>query len=81
MNVLTSSRLWALYSDLAESLNRPFHTIEAIYERVLSMKIVTPKTVLNYAELLEERGQLEPMFRVYERGLALFDWPHVLDIW
>ncbi len=81
MNVTVSGRLWTLYADLAESLSKGFASMRAIYNKVMGMKIVTPKIVLNYANLMEEQGDLEGMFKVYERGIALFDWPHVFDLW
>lgn len=55
--------------------------MKAIYNQIMGMKIVTPKIVINFANLMEENGELEGMFKVYERGIALFDWPHVFDLW
>lgn len=81
MNVSVSHRLWTLYADLAESLKKGFGSVKAIYNHILGMKIVTPKLVINFANLMEENGDIEGMFKVYERGIALFDWPHVFDLW
>jgi len=30
---------------------------------------------------LEENNYFEEAFKAYERGVALFKWPHVYDIW
>lgn len=30
---------------------------------------------------LQENKYFEESFQVYERGIALFKWPHVKDIW
>mmetsp|Transcript_10176 Transcript_10176/g.11756 ORF Transcript_10176/g.11756 Transcript_10176/m.11756 type:complete len:365 (+) Transcript_10176:79-1173(+) len=48
---------------------------------MLSLKIATPATILNYANLLEENKYYEDSFRAYEKGIALFPWPHVKEIW
>jgi pre-mRNA-splicing factor SYF1 len=37
--------------------------------------------VLNYAGFLEERQYWEDSFRVYEKGVSLFQFPHVKPIW
>ena len=31
--------------------------------------------------MLQENKYFEESFQVYERGIALFKWPHVKDIW
>ncbi|XP_027563710.1 pre-mRNA-splicing factor SYF1, partial [Neopelma chrysocephalum] len=53
----------------------------AVYERILDLRIATPQIVINYALLLEEHGRFEDSFKAYERGIALFRWPHVGDLW
>jgi len=75
-----STKLWSFYSDLEESLG----TIEstcAVYDRILDLRIATPQIVLNYALFLEESKNYEAAFQVYERGIALFRYPHSKDIW
>uniref|UniRef100_A0A7S1RQK7 Pre-mRNA-splicing factor Syf1/CRNKL1-like C-terminal HAT-repeats domain-containing protein n=1 Tax=Alexandrium catenella TaxID=2925 RepID=A0A7S1RQK7_ALECA len=37
--------------------------------------------VLSYARFLEERKYFEDAFKVYERGIKAFGWPHVNDVW
>ncbi|CAE7834515.1 SYF1, partial [Symbiodinium sp. KB8] len=44
-------------------------------------KVATPQIVLNYASMLEERKYFEESFKVYERGVDMFRWPHVREIW
>ncbi|KAL6771434.1 XAB2 [Auxenochlorella protothecoides x Auxenochlorella symbiontica] len=75
-----SLRLWSLLVDLEESLGDLAST-RAVYETVLDLKIATPQIVLNYAAFLQESKYWEDSFRVYERGVALFKYPHVKDIW
>ncbi|XP_025899896.1 pre-mRNA-splicing factor SYF1, partial [Nothoprocta perdicaria] len=54
---------------------------QAVYERILDLRIATPQIVINYALFLEEHGYFEESFKAYERGIALFRWPNVADIW
>ena len=74
------TKLWAFYCDLQESLGT-FDEAKATYEAMLSLKIVTPQLVLNFGAFLEERKHFEDAFQAYERGVALFKFPHVLPIW
>jgi pre-mRNA-splicing factor SYF1 len=75
-----SVRVWTLYLDLEESLGTT-DTTRAAYERMLEMKIATPQTVLNYAAFLEDREFWEESFRAFEKGIALFGFPHVRRLW
>lgn len=46
-----SSKLWAFYADLEESLG----TLEsacAVYDKMLDLKVATPQIILNYALML-----------------------------
>lgn len=75
-----SLKLWSFYTDLEESLG----TIEStkdVYESILDLRIATPQIVLNYAAFMMEHKFFEEAFRVYERGISLFKYPHVKDIW
>eukprot|EP00887_Chlorella_sp_A99_P004836 scaffold4.g4836.t1 len=63
-----------------ESLGTPEST-KVVYEAMLDLKVATPQIVLNYAAFLQEHKYFEDSFRVYERGVALFKYPHVKDIW
>jgi pre-mRNA-splicing factor SYF1 len=47
----------------------------------MELRIATPQIILNYAAFLQEHKFWEEAFRVYERGIALFKWPHVKDLW
>ncbi|KAJ8600548.1 hypothetical protein CTAYLR_007934 [Chrysophaeum taylorii] len=75
-----NSRVWALYLDLEESLGT-FATAKAAYERALDLKVATPQTVLHFADFLQDRNYVEDMYKAFEKGLALFDWPHSRDLW
>ncbi|PIA40997.1 hypothetical protein AQUCO_02300046v1 [Aquilegia coerulea] len=80
MKLHKSLRLWAFYVDLEESLGT-LDSTRAIYERILDLKIATPQIIINYALLLEEHKYFEDAFKVYERGVKIFKYPHVKDIW
>ena len=75
-----SLKLWAFYADLEESLGT-FQSCKAVYDRILELRIGNPQTVLNYAAFLEEHRYFELAFTAYERGIALFRWPNVFEIW
>jgi pre-mRNA-splicing factor SYF1 len=75
-----STRIWSMYVDLEEAAGTMESTREA-YRQMIELKIATPRTILNLATLLEERRYFEESFRAYERGIALFPWPHVYEIW
>lgn len=75
-----SVRLWELYADLEESFGT-FQTTCSVYERALRAKVATPRMVLNYADFLEQNGYFEYAFRAYEKGVALFHFPHAMPLW
>ncbi|KAL1976058.1 hypothetical protein VTN31DRAFT_4450 [Thermomyces dupontii] len=75
-----SWKLWSFYVDLVESVGTLEET-RAIYERIFELKIATPQTVVNYANLLEEHKYYEESFKVYERGLDLFSYPVAFELW
>jgi len=75
-----SWKLWSFYVDLVESVSTLGET-RAVYERIFELKIATPQTVVNYANLLEENKYFEESFKIYERGLDLFSYPVAFELW
>ncbi|KAI5296097.1 pre-mRNA-splicing factor syf1 [Ascosphaera acerosa] len=75
-----SWKVWSFYVDLAEGTGT-LEESKAIYERIFELRIATPQTVVNYANLLEENKYFEDSFRVYERGLQLFTYPVAFELW
>lgn len=75
-----SWKAWSFYVDLAESV-LPLEETRAIYDRIFELKIATPQTVVNYANLLEENSYFEESFKIYERGLDLFPYPVAFELW
>ena len=48
----------------------------------MDLRIITPAMVLNYTDfLLKDCHLFEQAFRVFERSLELFGWPHKYHIW
>ncbi|KAI5212238.1 pre-mRNA-splicing factor syf1, partial [Aureobasidium subglaciale] len=75
-----SWKLWSFYVDLVESVSTLAET-RKVYERIFELRIATPQTVVNYANLLEENKYFEESFKVYERGLDLFSYPVAFELW
>lgn len=75
-----SWKLWSFYVDLVESVGSLSET-RKIYERIFELRIATPQTVVNYANLLEENQYYEESFKIYERGLDLFSYPVAFELW
>ncbi|KAK6441028.1 pre-mRNA-splicing factor syf1 [Oleoguttula sp. CCFEE 5521] len=75
-----SWKLWSFYVDLVESVSTLEET-KKIHDRVFELRIATPQTVVNYANLLEEHEYFEESFKIYERGLDLFSYPVAFELW
>jgi pre-mRNA-splicing factor SYF1 len=75
-----SNRLWSLRLDLEESLGTP-ESIRGAYSVAMDTKVITAQMILNYASYLRENSYFEDSFKAYERGIALFKYPHLKDIW
>lgn len=75
-----SWKLWSFYVDLVESVSTLDET-RKVYDRIFELRIATPQTVVNFANLLEENEYYEDSFKVYERGLDLFTYPVAFELW
>ncbi|KAJ9583376.1 hypothetical protein L9F63_022283, partial [Diploptera punctata] len=80
MRLYKSLKVWSMYADLEESFGT-FKSCKAVYDRIIDLKIATPQIIINYGLFLEEHKYFEEAFRAYEKGIALFKWPNVYDIW
>ncbi|XP_046484772.1 pre-mRNA-splicing factor syf1 homolog [Neodiprion pinetum] len=80
MRLYKSLKVWSMYADLEESFGT-FKTCKAVYDKIIDLKIATPQIIINYGLFLEENNYFEEAFRAYEKGIALFKWPNVYDIW
>lgn len=75
-----SWKLWSFYVDLVESVST-LSEVKNVYERIFELRIATPQTVVNYANVLEENQYHEDSFKIYERGLDLFSYPVAFELW
>src|SRR5699024_8178047 len=75
-----SLKLWSMYADLEESFGT-FQSTKAVYDKIIELKIVTPQIIINYGMFLEENNYYEESFKAYEKGISIFKWPNVYDIW
>ena len=75
-----SWKLWSFYVDLVESQSTLDET-RRVYDRIFELRIATPQTVVNYANLLEENKYFEESFKIYEQGLDLFNYPVAFELW
>jgi pre-mRNA-splicing factor SYF1 len=75
-----SWKLWSFYVDLIESVGSLDET-RKVYERIFELRIATPQTVVNYANVLEDHKYYEESFKIYERGLDLFSYPVAFELW
>ncbi|KPI38152.1 Pre-mRNA-splicing factor syf1 [Cyphellophora attinorum] len=75
-----SWKLWSFYVDLVESVG-DLPSTRAVYDRIFELRIATPQTVVNYANLLAEHNYHEDSFKIYERGLDLFSYPVAFELW
>ncbi|PHH74160.1 hypothetical protein CDD83_4615 [Cordyceps sp. RAO-2017] len=75
-----SWKLWSFYVDLVESVST-LEEAKRVYERIFELRIATPQSIVNYANLLEEHQYYEDSFKVYERGLDLFSYPVAFELW
>ncbi|XP_052223848.1 pre-mRNA-splicing factor SYF1-like [Dreissena polymorpha] len=75
-----SLKVWSLYADLEESFGT-LKSCKAVYDRIIDLRIATPQIIMNYGLFLDENNYFEEAFKAYEKGIALFRWPNVYDLW
>ncbi|XP_033643513.1 pre-mRNA-splicing factor SYF1-like [Asterias rubens] len=73
-------KVWSMYADLEESFGT-FKSTKAVYDRMVDLRIATPQIIINYGMFLEEHNYYEEAFKAYEKGIGLFKWPNVFDMW
>eukprot|EP01053_Blabericola_migrator_P004377 Blabericola_migrator_1__4376@NODE_234_length_11037_cov_77_854421_g199_i0_p2_GENE_NODE_234_length_11037_cov_77_854421_g199_i0NODE_234_length_11037_cov_77_854421_g199_i0_p2_ORF_typecomplete_len796_score164_80Suf/PF05843_14/8_4e05Suf/PF05843_14/62Suf/PF05843_14/0_00023Suf/PF05843_14/6_2e13Suf/PF05843_14/4_7e07TPR_15/PF13429_6/3_6e02TPR_15/PF13429_6/1_5e02TPR_15/PF13429_6/2_7e02TPR_15/PF13429_6/0_047TPR_15/PF13429_6/38TPR_15/PF13429_6/9_2e05TPR_15/PF13429_6/34TPR_MalT/PF17874_1/6_2e03TPR_MalT/PF1787 len=75
-----SPKLWALCASLEESFGT-FQAMRAAYDKMFDLKVITVPQILCLGEMLEKKSLFEDAFKTYERGVHLFRWPHLNDLW
>ncbi|KAK6461891.1 Pre-mRNA-splicing factor SYF1 [Scheffersomyces coipomensis] len=83
-----SIKLWLFYIDLLESFvesetdESEINKVMEAYNKLIDIKIATPKIILDYANFLESYKYFEKSFTIYEIGLKLFkDASIKFEIW
>lgn len=80
-NLGKSLDLWNFLIDSEESRGTA-GACEAAYERLLQLRLAKPQHIINYAMFREEvLGDPDSAFKVYERGIELFNYPISFEIW
>eukprot|EP00923_Selenidium_pygospionis_P055304 GHVN01096409.1.p1 GENE.GHVN01096409.1~~GHVN01096409.1.p1 ORF type:complete len:968 (+),score=240.43 GHVN01096409.1:10-2913(+) len=75
-----SVKLWSLCADVEEMFGT-VDTVRAVYQRIMDCKVCTVSLVLSAAAYLEEMHFYEESFKVFEKAVELFRWPHLNTIW
>lgn len=80
--LFTSKRLWNYYIDLLESIP----TIDAndvirAYDTLMTLKLITPVGILNYATFLKQNNNLHGSLQVYEKGINMFPPEICYELW
>lgn len=52
-----------MYADIEEAFGT-LESCQAVYERIIDLKIATPQIIINYATFLEENNYFENAFKV-----------------
>jgi pre-mRNA-splicing factor SYF1 len=55
--------------------------VRGLFDAMFELKVVTPQSVLNYAQFETEKLCFEKAVQILEKGIALFPWPHCRDLW
>lgn len=76
-----SLELWNFLID-SEEARGAVYACEAAYERLLQLHLAKPQHIINYALFREEvLADLDGAFKVYERGIELFNYPIAFEMW
>lgn len=79
--VYKSVPLWNFLID-AEEARGAISSCEAAYEKLLQLRLAQPQHIINYALFREEvLNDPDSAFKVYERGIELFNYPIAFEIW
>ena len=79
-NILKSVTLWNIYLDLEESFGTEI-TYRNAFNIIFSLNIITIKIIINYINYLNNLHYYEESFTIFERSLALFNFPESYSLW
>lgn len=57
------------------------HRVRDAYDQLFHLRLATPQLIHNYAAFLKGHHYFEAAFRAFERGIAMFTWPIVFELW
>ena len=75
-NLSRSVKLWHLVMDIEHA--KP-EIVRGIYDSMVNLQVLTPQTVLNYAQYELDRSCIDKSAQALEKAVSIF--PHVADIW
>lgn len=76
-----SLKLWNFLID-SEEARGALSACEAAYEKLLQLRFAQPQHIINYALFREEvLNDPDSAFKIYERGIELFNYPIAFEIW
>ncbi|QBM87539.1 pre-mRNA-splicing factor SYF1 [Metschnikowia aff. pulcherrima] len=84
-----NTHLWAFYIDILKSMIEEgednleiYQKLGTAYKRLLSLKIISLRLLLDYAEFVAQQKGLEQSYAVYEAGIQSFSSPQAqYHIW
>lgn len=76
-----SLKMWNFLID-SEEARGASAACESAYERLLQLRLAQPQHIINYALFREEvLADIDGAFKIYERGIELFNYPVAFEIW
>lgn len=76
-----SLKLWNFLID-SEEARGASSACESAYERLLQLRLAQPQHIINYALFREDvLSDMDGAFKIYERGIELFNYPVAFEIW
>ncbi|CCF76133.1 pre-mRNA-splicing factor SYF1 [Babesia microti strain RI] len=75
-----SLKLWSLALDMEENFGT-ISTCIACYDRMVELKVVSPLLVSKFCRFLQKQQHFESSFKAYEKGIGLFQWPHLYHLY
>ncbi|KAI5955001.1 SYF1 [Candida jiufengensis] len=82
-----SKKIWEFFIDLIDSFlevnnSTYMNLLNEVIEKMIILKIATPKNLMVYASILQQHYQIEKSLSVYEKALQLFKDKEIqLEIW
>lgn len=72
-DISRSIRLWSYYFEIMEIYVDDIARIKAAYSKMIELKYATPLMLFQFANFLEDEGEINESFKIYEIGLKEFN--------